>query len=153
MADPLVSIVIPCFNARRWIGQAIESSLAQTWREKEVVVMDDGSTDGSLEVIQSFGDRIRWETRPNRGGNAARNRLLELARGDWLQYLDADDYLLPEKIDGQMRFVAPAPQTDVVYGRVTREHWKEDGARRAALPIREPREACVLLARRSLPHC
>ncbi len=84
----LISILIPCFKAERWIAQAIESALAQTWPEKEVIVVDDGSTDGSLEVIKSFGDRIRWETGPNRGGNAARNRLLELARGEWLQYLD-----------------------------------------------------------------
>ena len=57
-----VSILIPCYNAERWIAQAIESALAQTWLEKEVIVVDDGSTDCSLEVIKSFGDRIRWET-------------------------------------------------------------------------------------------
>src|SRR5947208_2592225 len=106
----LVSILIPCYNAERWIAQAIESALAQTWPEKEVVVVDDGSTDGSLDVIKQFDGRIRWETGPNRGGNMARNRLRELAGGDWLQYLDADDYLLPDKIDDQMRFLAKAPE-------------------------------------------
>src|ERR1700730_16393596 len=98
----LVSILIPCYNAERWVAQAIRSALAQTWPDKEVVVVDDGSTDGSLEVIQSFGDVIRYETRPNRGGNVARNRLLELAPGEWIQYLDADDYLLPDKIERQL---------------------------------------------------
>src|SRR5438309_6069595 len=97
----LVSILIPCRNAERWVGQAIESALGQTWPEKEVIVVDDGSTDSSLSIIKSFGDRIRWETGPNRGGNAARNRLLELASGDWLQYLDADDYLLSDKVARQ----------------------------------------------------
>ena len=107
---PLVSILIPCFNAERWIAQAIESALAQTWPEKEVIVVDDGSTDRSLDVIRRFDGRIRWETGPNRGGNAARNRLLELARGDWLQYLDADDYLLPEKVARQVEFAHEHPE-------------------------------------------
>ena len=79
----LVSILIPCFNAKRFVHEAIESALRQTWPEKEVIVVDDGSQDGSLEVIKNFGDSIRWETGPNRGGNVARNRLLELAKGEW----------------------------------------------------------------------
>src|SRR5580704_15422021 len=102
---PLVSILIPCYNAERWVAQAIESALAQTWPEKEVIVVDDGSTDGSLGIIKQFEARIRWETGPNRGGNNTRNRLLELARGEWLQYLDADDYLLPDKVGRQMKFL------------------------------------------------
>ena len=56
---PLVSILIPCYNAERWVAQAIESALRQTWPEKEIIVVDDGSTDASLAIIQSFGDRIR----------------------------------------------------------------------------------------------
>jgi len=59
---PFVSILIPCYNAQRWVGQAIESALLQTWAEKEVIVVDDGSTDRSLDIIKSFGDRIKWET-------------------------------------------------------------------------------------------
>src|SRR5438128_899411 len=102
--NPLVSILIPCYNAERWIGEAISSALAQTWSEKEIIVVDDGSTDGSLQQIRKFDGLVRWETGPNRGGNAARNRLLELAKGEWLQYLDADDYLLPDKIAKQMEF-------------------------------------------------
>ena len=111
----LVSILIPCFNAERWIAQAIESAVAQTWPEKEIIVVDDGSTDGSPDVIRRYKDRVRWEIGPNRGGNPTRNRLLELARGEWLQYLDADDYLLPGKIAAQMDFLAIRPQSDVVY--------------------------------------
>src|SRR5260370_32907136 len=79
--SPLVSILVPFFNAERWIAQAIESALAQTWPEKEVIVVDDGSTDRSLDIIRRFDGRIRWETGPNRGSNVTRNRLLELARG------------------------------------------------------------------------
>jgi GT2 family glycosyltransferase len=112
---PLVSILIPCYNAERWVGQAIESALAQTWPNKEVIVVDDGSTDGSRAVIESFGNTIRHEFWPNRGGNPCRNRLLGLATGDWVQFLDADDYLLPEKISDQMDYSSLA---DVVYGPV-----------------------------------
>src|SRR5262245_44085768 len=113
---PLVSILIPCYNAERWVGQAIESALAQTWPVKEVIVVDDGSQDRSLSVIESFANRIRWQAGPNRGGNVARNELLELAQGTWLQFLDADDYLLPEKIAKQAVFLEGHPDTDVVFG-------------------------------------
>jgi len=147
-----VSILIPCFNAERWVAQAIMSALAQTWPAKEIIVVDDGSTDGSLDVIKSFGDRIRWETGPNRGGNAARNRLLELARGEWLQYLDADDYLLPDKVALQMEFLAAHPATDVVFGPVSMEHCSKDGTQREVLPIPEPHDPWILLARWYLPQ-
>jgi glycosyltransferase involved in cell wall biosynthesis len=124
--SPLVSILIPCYNAERWIAQAIESSLAQTWTEKEVIVVDDGSTDSSLDVIQKFDGRIRWQTGPNRGGNAARNRLLELARGEWLQYLDADDWLMPDKILDQINYLTEDPNVDVIYSPVPVEYWFEN---------------------------
>ena len=149
---PLVSILVPCFNAKQWVAQAIESALAQTWPEKEVIVVDDGSTDRSLDIIKSFGDRIRWETDRNRGANVARNRLLELARGDWLQYLDADDYLLPEKIEQQMGFLATNPSADIVFGPVTMEHWNNSESRRELLPIPEPHDPWILLARWYLPQ-
>lgn len=148
----LVSILIPCYNAERWIAQAITSALEQTWSQKEIIVVDDGSTDGSLAVIRSFADRIRWETGPNRGGNAARNRLLELARGEWVQYLDADDYLLPSKVAQQMEFVAAQPSTDFVFGPATLEYWSELTARKQILPIPEPHDHWILLASWGLPQ-
>lgn len=148
----LLSILVPCYNTERWVAQAIESALAQTWPEKEVIVVDDGSTDCSLEVIKSFGNRIRWETQANRGANATRSRLLELSRGEWLQYLDADDYLLPNKVARQMEFLALHPQMDVVFGPVTLEHWTERESRRELLPIPEPHDLWVLLARWYLPQ-
>lgn len=150
--NPLVSILIPCYNAERWIGQAIESSLGQTWPNREVIVVDDGSADRSAEVVQGFGSRIRWERGPNRGGNAARNRLLELARGEWLQYLDADDYLLPSKIAGQMAFLAELPEVDVLIGPVTIESAMETPPRRELLNIPEPHDPWILLARWYLPQ-
>jgi glycosyltransferase involved in cell wall biosynthesis len=148
----LVSILIPCHNAEQWVAEAIRSALAQRWPEKEVLVVDDGSTDQSLQLIRSFQDQIRWETGPNRGGNVARNRLLQLARGEWLQYLDADDYLLPEKIEGQMKFIAANPKQDVVYGPMIREHWSHGESRSERCPIPKPHDPWILLSRCLLPQ-
>ena len=149
---PLVSILIPCYNAERWVAQAIESALEQTWPRKEVIVVDDGSTDGSLAIIRSFGDRIRWATGPNGGGNVARNRLLALAQGEWLQYLDADDWLLPEKVSQQIEFLNDHPETDIVYGPCTLEYWSEQGTHRELFPIPDTDDLWVLLARWYLPQ-
>jgi glycosyltransferase involved in cell wall biosynthesis len=99
---PLVSIIIPCFNAEKYVGEAIQSALDQTYSPTEVIVIDDGSTDGSLAVIQSFGDAVHWETGPNRGGCAARNRGVTLARGELIQFLDADDFLDSNKLERQV---------------------------------------------------
>jgi len=117
----LVSILIPCYNAERWVGQAIESALSQTLPEKEIICVNDGSTDGTLDVLKSFGERIQVENGPNRGGNAARNRLLELAKGDWIQYLDADDYLRPEKIRDQLASLPGGAAAEILYGPVAIE--------------------------------
>lgn len=95
---PLVSIIIPCYNAGSCVGEAIESALAQTYPHLEVIVIDDGSTDNSLAVIRAFSGRIRWESGPNRGACAARNRGLAIAAGALIQFLDADDLLYPEKL-------------------------------------------------------
>ena len=148
----LVSILIPCFNAERWIAQAIESGLGQTWAEKEIIVVDDGSEDGSLDVIKSFGNRIRWVTGPNCGANVARNRLLELSKGEWLQYLDADDYLLPLKIERQMGFLHEHAECDVICSPMFLvEGWENsDSTEVLAIPP-EPRDPWILLARWQLP--
>ena len=111
----LVSVIMPCFNAGRWIREAIESCLAQSHGEVEVIVIDDGSTDESLSVLQQYSGLVRWETGPHRGGNHARNRGLRLARGEYVQYLDADDMLLADKLADQIRWLRETA-ADVVYG-------------------------------------
>jgi hypothetical protein len=111
MKHPLTSIIIPCFNAGRYVGEAIGSAVGQVYSPVEVIVVDDGSTDGSLEVIRGFGDAVRWESGPNRGGCAARNRGLELARGEWIQFLDADDLLDPDKLQLQVKEAAEDDNT------------------------------------------
>ncbi|XZF64084.1 MAG: glycosyltransferase [Gloeotrichia echinulata DVL01] len=147
-----VSILIPCYNAEQWIAQAIESALNQTYLNKEVIVVDDGSTDGSLAVIKSFGDKICWETEQNCGGNVARNKLLELSTGEWLQYLDADDYLLPNKIEQQVKYLNKVPETDIIYSPVILEHYQQDKSWQEVLAIPEPHDPWILLARWYLPQ-
>lgn len=102
MNQDLVSIIIPCYNAEAFIADSIQSALNQTWSDKEVIVIDDGSSDGSLDVIKRFDGRIRWETGPNQGGCLARNRGIELARGEWIQLLDADDRLTPDCVESKL---------------------------------------------------
>src|SRR3954451_21632885 len=91
----LVSIIIPCYNAERWLNESIDSCLRQTYRPLEIVVVDDGSTDKSLQILMSYGSRIKYVTGPNRGGNHARNTGFALTKGEYVQFLDADDYILP----------------------------------------------------------
>jgi glycosyltransferase involved in cell wall biosynthesis len=111
MSTILVSVLIPAFNAESWIGQTIESALIQTWEEIEVIVVDDGSTDNTLEIIRSISDgRVRVVSQENRGPCAAYNAALRLARGDFIQYLDADDLLAPDKIETQIRRLREEPE-------------------------------------------
>jgi len=102
LTDPLVSIVIPCYNAEAYVAEAIQSALDQTYSHTEVIVVDDGSTDGSVDVIRSFGDSIRYLTGPNAGAAAARNKGTAVAQGELLQFLDADDLLYPQKLQRQV---------------------------------------------------
>jgi len=113
MSSPLVSIIIPCFNGEKLVADAIRSALAQTYENKEIIVVDDGSSDGSLSVIRSFGDRVRVVTGRNQGGSAARNEGLKVARGGLIQFLDADDQLHPEKLAEQVPVLQKSDATMV----------------------------------------
>lgn len=100
--DPLVSILIPCYNSEAYLSETIDSALAQTYPHIEVIVVDDGSTDNSTEILASYGDRIRWKSIPNGGACTARNEALKMSKGEFIQFLDADDLLMPEKIARQL---------------------------------------------------
>jgi len=107
---PLVSILIPAYNAAPWIAATLESALAQTHPRVEITVVDDGSTDDTLARARAFEPRgIRVVSQPNAGASAARNHALRLARGDFIQYLDADDLLSPRKIELQLALLADRP--------------------------------------------
>ena len=103
MAQPLVSILIPAHNAGAWLEATLRSALAQTWPNTEIIVVDDGSTDHTLAVARRFeSSRVKVVSHPNQGASATRNRALSLAQGDYLQWLDADDLLAPDKIAAQL---------------------------------------------------
>jgi glycosyltransferase involved in cell wall biosynthesis len=107
----LVSIIIPCYNSEKWVGDAIQSALSQTHKEIEVIVVDDGSTDMSLEVIRSFGERIRYCTGMNRGACSARNTGVAMAKGEFIQFLDSDDLLHPNKISRSLEALRDRQET------------------------------------------
>lgn len=101
--NPLVSILIPAYNAEEWIADTIQSALGQTWPRKEIVIVDDGSTDETLSVARQFASKeVIVVTQANQGAAAARNKAFSLCQGDYIQWLDADDLLAPGKINRQM---------------------------------------------------
>ncbi len=109
---PFISVVIPTFNRARHVQAALKSVMAQTYREFEAIVVDDGSTDGTGEAIQKLispqsngAKQIRYFFQPNQGQSAARNKGIDEARGEWVAFLDSDDVWLPEKLEWQVRAI------------------------------------------------
>jgi glycosyltransferase involved in cell wall biosynthesis len=119
MNGPLITVIIGAYNAERYLGEAIESVLAQTYRNFELIVVDDGSTDRTGEIAASYGDPVRCIRQANGGMAASRNRAIPEARGDYLAFLDADDRFPPEKLEQQLAVFEADPELDVVYGHVT----------------------------------
>ncbi len=106
---PLVSVVIPAFNVAWCVEKAIDSALAQTHPAVEVIVVDDGSSDDTPRVLASYGDRIRGLQQPNGGMSNARNAGIRAAQGEYIAFLDADDWWLPEKLERQLQLMLADP--------------------------------------------
>ena len=115
----LVSVVIPAFNAGRFIAEAIESVLAQTFDGWDLIVIDDGSTDDTAAAVRPYLATVRYEHQENAGSGAARNRGVGLSGGELLAFLDADDRFRPTKLERQVAALAADDDLDVVFGRVT----------------------------------
>jgi glycosyltransferase involved in cell wall biosynthesis len=108
--NPLVSILIPAFNAQEWIADSIKSAVGQTWPRKEIIIVDDGSTDATLSIARQFASKdLKVSTQQNQGAAAARNKAFSQCQGDYVQWLDADDLLAPDKIAHQMAVVERYP--------------------------------------------
>jgi len=99
---PLVSILIPAYNAENWVADTIRSAMAQTWEPKEIIVLDDGSKDRTYEVAKEFeSEKVHVFKQENTGVPTARNNLFSMSHGEFIQWLDADDLLAPDKIERQ----------------------------------------------------
>lgn len=119
---PLVSVIIPTYNRREMVAEAIESVLAQSYPNVEVVVVDDGSTDGTGEYLnEKFGDKIRYIHQDNAEKSAARNNGIRQARGEFVSMLDSDDVLLEGAIEAMVTCFDSRPEADAVYGLKVRE--------------------------------
>jgi glycosyltransferase involved in cell wall biosynthesis len=116
LENPKISVIIPAYNARKFIAEAIESVLNQTFPAHEIIVVDDGSTDGTGEFVEKqFGDKVRLIRQENKGIGAARNAGIKIATGNIFQFLDADDLLLPNKFEVQLDFWHRNLEFDIVY--------------------------------------
>lgn len=115
--EPLVSILIPSHNSEEWIADTINSALAQTWSRKEIIVVDDGSTDGTLAIARQFVARnVQVISQDNRGAAGARNIAFAACQGDYIQWLDADDLLEPDKVERQARRIAEGSSRTLLSG-------------------------------------
>jgi glycosyltransferase involved in cell wall biosynthesis len=115
MAPPLVSIVIPAYNAARFVGRAIESVLNQTYPHWELIVVDDGSTDATPTIVQAYGERLRYICQRNARQAAARNRGVAESRGELIAFLDADDVWRDDKLARQVELLSRNPRLGFVY--------------------------------------
>lgn len=116
--NPMVSIVLPAFNAEKYIYETIRSVLSQTYENWELIIVNDGSTDKSTEVVGLFDDdRIHLIEQENRGVSAARNVALDCAKGKYITFLDADDFLPPKSLEARVMYLEANPVVDVVDGR------------------------------------
>ncbi len=130
MTSPLVSVIIPVHNTEKYIREAIESVLAQDYRPLEIIVIDDGSSDSSASIAESF-PQVICIRQPNQGAGAARNTGLALCHGDFIAFLDADDLWVPHKTSWQVNYLLSHPEVDCLMGRsrnflepgVERPHW------------------------------
>ena len=144
---PAVSVIIPTYNRRELVREALASVLAQTHGDVELIVVDDGSDDGTAEVVQEFA-RVRYVYQPNRGVSAARNHGVALSSGALLAFLDSDDLWQPRKLESQVAFFTAHPQALICQ---TEEIWLRHGVR--VNPHNKHRKPAGDIFARSLELC
>lgn len=135
----LVSCIIPVFNGERFLGEAIESVLSQTWNKVELLIIDDGSTDGSADVASSFAPHarcIRHET--NLGPSAARNRGIAEAKGELVAFLDADDLWCAQKLEKQLKQISSLDLSFTAYRHIWAPELADEEAQYKGHPMSEP---------------
>ena len=118
MSSPIVSVIIPTYNRAGLIQEALESVLRQTFKDYEIIVVDDGSTDNTPEVLKPYRHRIRYVHQENQGISAARNWGILLSRGAYIAFLDSDDLWYPEKLEKQIAYLEAHPKVGLLYGQI-----------------------------------
>jgi len=116
MSTPLVSVVLPVYNRAATVARAVESVLAQSFRDFELIVVDDGSTDGSRAAVEAFGPQVRLFVQPNAGPYAARNTALRHARGELIAFIDSDDAWRPHFLASLVALLTRKPEAGLVFG-------------------------------------
>lgn len=134
MQSATVSVIIPAYNSERYVADAVRSVLAQSYRPHEIIVVDDGSTDGTARALQPFAGAVRYLSQENRGEPAARNTGMRAATGEYVAFLDADDLWLPEKLALQMAYFAAHPSCAFVYSDMST--FDENGVVDASVKVR-----------------
>jgi glycosyltransferase involved in cell wall biosynthesis len=129
-----ISVIIPAWNAQRHIARAIQSVLAQTQPADEIIIVDDGSTDNTVETVRTFGSKVRLITQPNAGASVARNTGVAAAKSDWIAFLDADDEWLPEKIHAQIELFRQFSHLKWGYANYLTNYSGKQWHKRSALP-------------------
>lgn len=144
MAEPLVSVLTPTYNSEKFVEKTIKTALGQTYKNIEIVLVDDGSQDATPSILKRLADgdkRIKCYFQDNHGLAYSRNRLISLCKGDYIAFLDHDDEFLPDKIQAQIAAFKDKPEIAMVYGDVINRY--SDGTERRAFKCRMPRRGRV----------
>lgn len=144
MSLPRFSVIIPVFNGEPFLARAIESVLGQSWPAHEVIVVDDGSLDATSAVAAAYGGRIRYVRQENAGVSAARNRGAALASGDWLAFLDADDWYYPDRLRRHGEWISEDPGLDFLTGDY---HYVDEAGRVMARSMERHASGRIMLGR------
>ena len=156
MSSPLVSCIVPVFDGERYLAETLDSILGQTHSPLELIVVDDGSTDGTRAITEGYGDRIRYEFQENAGPAAAYNTALGMVQGEFIAFLGADDLWHPEKTERQLACFTTRPELDLCVAHL-QNFWipelKEEEEHYRGHRLAQPMPgytSATLLARRSL---
>jgi len=145
---PKIAVIIPTYNRSHVLGRAIDSVLKQTYTNFELIVVDDGSDDNTIQVLESYGDRLRFFKTMNLGVSHARNFGIIQSDADWFALLDSDDEWLPEKLELQLQYLERNPQFKIIHGE---EIWIRNGKR--VNPMKKHQKAGGWIFKHCLPLC
>ncbi|MBQ3060244.1 MAG: glycosyltransferase family 2 protein [Desulfovibrio sp.] len=160
-SNRLISVLIPIFNSEKYIKECIDSVLNQDYRPIEIVIVDDGSTDNSYKIVKSYKTNlIKYYYQQNQGNASARNLCFEKSTGDFIAFLDSDDYFLPGKLSAQIRYLSCYSDAELVFTKFINFYFTDYSRKEISsekyhnlygyYPKQEDKHQCTLLARRQL---